>query len=343
MRTLIVDDDAIFRTELAQLLADEGHSALAVGSATEALSALETRWFDVLLTDLRMPHRSGMSLLDETALRWPGLRSVVFTGQPSDEAIAVTLRHGAFNFLGKPCQIEEVLWVLDLVAQDQAFARTLAPAWPAERVREALDLDHGNWTRWGPPLPGTEGGLPFPSEGNEESPLATAGPRTAPPLADGTVLLHLAWVAAEPPRPAEMIERVRRTEAALGDSERLIAVADERVFQTLDVAALWAILAKESVPPALPRNLGPQRREILRRLKDRELALESLVRDAGGPFVAARARLCIEHLVSAGLVLRRADRFRLTKAGEEVLALLDRAAALQGSLPPRRRLFSGGP
>ncbi len=343
MRALIVDDDVIFRTELAQLLQDEGHAVQAVGSATEALSALEARWFDVLLTDLRMPRRSGMSLLDETAHRWPGLRSVVFTGQPSDEAIAVTLRHGAFNFLGKPCQVDEVLWVLDLVAQDQAFTRTLAPPWPAERVREELQLDHGNWLRWGPPLPGTNGGIPLPSDGAGGGPVSDAGPRPASPVADGTVVLHLAWGAAEPPRRTEMIERVRQTEAALGDSERLIAVADERVFQTADVVALWALLAKEPVPPALPRNLGPQRRAILRRLKDRELALDSLVRDAGEPYGAARARLYMEHLVSAGLVLRRADRFRLTGAGEEVLALLNRAAVLGGTLPPGRRLFSDGP
>jgi len=70
---LVVDDDVAIGKVLVALLEQRGHEALHVPSAEEAVSMLETRPYDVVLSDVRMPGMDGMGLLDHVAARFPGL------------------------------------------------------------------------------------------------------------------------------------------------------------------------------------------------------------------------------------------------------------------------------
>ena len=71
MRLLVVDDDAVFREDLAELLRDEGHEVAVAPSAPKALEALTEGEFEVVLTDLKMPRQSGLDLLRVVRQRWP--------------------------------------------------------------------------------------------------------------------------------------------------------------------------------------------------------------------------------------------------------------------------------
>jgi len=63
VRVLVVDDDTVFRDELATLLTDWGHQVESVNSGPKALEALGVVEFDVIFSDVRMPRMNGIELL----------------------------------------------------------------------------------------------------------------------------------------------------------------------------------------------------------------------------------------------------------------------------------------
>ena len=63
MRVLVVDDNSFFREELASFLRDDGHSASPAPSVAAALEILKREEFEVVVTDLKMPHQSGLELV----------------------------------------------------------------------------------------------------------------------------------------------------------------------------------------------------------------------------------------------------------------------------------------
>jgi DNA-binding NarL/FixJ family response regulator len=79
MRVLIVDDHAIVRRGVRELLSDEFHGA-AFGEASDARQALEQlrqKEWDVALLDIALPGKSGLDLLKELKAEWPGLPVLV--------------------------------------------------------------------------------------------------------------------------------------------------------------------------------------------------------------------------------------------------------------------------
>jgi len=79
MRFLIVDDHAIVRRGLRELLSDEFHGA-AFGEASDARQALEQlrkKQWDVALLDINLPEKSGLDLLKELKAEWPKLLVLV--------------------------------------------------------------------------------------------------------------------------------------------------------------------------------------------------------------------------------------------------------------------------
>ncbi len=340
MRVLVVDDDQVFRTELASILEDEGHAAVAVESADAALSALEARWFDVALTDLRMPRKSGTLFLDEATRRWPALRSIIVTGQPTDEAIASSLVHGAFNFIGKPVRVEEVLQVLALVEADITFARMLAPEWDPRRLADALGgRDPGSCVGWGPPLAGVPPWAALPLDGATTAGPSRSPPRPSLPPSTNAVILHFGWQPGLSTPAADLTELAWNGEATAGPGTPLVLVADERLVDLPTLLAFWQVLHRERVPAGLAAVAGPQRREVVRRLKGREIDPGELARGFSDPTRASRARFCLEHLAISGLAEQRLGRYRLTATGENVAELLERVDSSRGALPARRHLF----
>ena len=336
MRVLIVDDDPLFPGELAELLAEEGYAARAVESTDAAIGALEAEWFDVLLTDLRMPRKSGTVLLDEVTRRWPGMRSVILTGQPTDEAIASSLRHGAFNFVGKPFQLDELLWVLSLVQEDLDLVARLAPPLPPADLPAALaPVPLGHRILLGEPLAGMPelAPSPWPSEAEEGAALE---------LDAGGLVVHLGWNPALAESPEARIGRTLRVLSRAGADRPVLVVGDRRGLATAHFLTLWAALGSDGLSTSLPGPLGPQRRELLNRLDGREAELADLAQEIDWPRAGARARLYLENLVTEGLIAVRGTRYRLTPLGDAVVAVLRRVPADRPA-PTHRSLRLEGP
>jgi two-component system response regulator AtoC len=114
-RILLADDERDFRLSVAEALRMDGHEVVSFGTADEALGALRKDPFDVLLTDLRMPGRSGMDLLRETADQWPESILIVLTAYGSLESAIEALRIGAHDYMLKPLRIEALRHKIDLL------------------------------------------------------------------------------------------------------------------------------------------------------------------------------------------------------------------------------------
>jgi DNA-binding NtrC family response regulator len=108
-RILLVDDEDRFRTNLRKMLAAEGFAVSEVNSGQKALEELAVQAYDVILLDMRMPDMSGLETLAAIKQSHPDTEVIILTGHASVDTAAEIIRLGAYEFLLKPCPIEEVV------------------------------------------------------------------------------------------------------------------------------------------------------------------------------------------------------------------------------------------
>jgi two-component system, NtrC family, response regulator AtoC len=129
---LIVDDEKHTREGLQQALADNYDVSLAA-SADEAFNLMDAQPFDVILTDLRMPGKSGLKIIDR-ALALPGKPAVLMmTAYGNIDTAVEAMRRGAVDFLTKPVNIER----LDVLIRRALKAKSLEVE--VQQLHERLD------------------------------------------------------------------------------------------------------------------------------------------------------------------------------------------------------------
>jgi two-component system nitrogen regulation response regulator NtrX len=106
---LVVDDEAGVRTSLAAILGDEGYAVDAVESGEEALAALESRRYDVVLLDVWLPGADGLEVLRRIRETDSDLPVVVISGHGTIETAVKAVRLGAQDFVEKPLSLEKTL------------------------------------------------------------------------------------------------------------------------------------------------------------------------------------------------------------------------------------------
>jgi DNA-binding response OmpR family regulator len=107
-RVLVVDDEENVRITTAAILEQEGYEVAAASDGREALEMAARSGFDLVLTDLRMDDMDGMTLLHELQARHPNVVTVVLTGYASIESSIDALRQGVYDYLVKPCMVEDL-------------------------------------------------------------------------------------------------------------------------------------------------------------------------------------------------------------------------------------------
>jgi signal transduction histidine kinase len=107
-RVLVVDDDESVLITVAGVLEAEGYDVTPASNVDAALEVLHRRRMDLVLTDIRMEGPSGLSLLTDVRHQWPKTTAVVLTGYASLESAIDALREGAYDYLVKPCDVEEL-------------------------------------------------------------------------------------------------------------------------------------------------------------------------------------------------------------------------------------------
>jgi CheY-like chemotaxis protein/anti-anti-sigma regulatory factor len=107
-RVLVVDDEENVRITTAAILEQEGYEVSTAESGREALASAARSHYDLMLTDLRMDDMDGMALLHEMQTRHPNIVTVVLTGYASIESSIDALRQGVYDYLVKPCMVEDL-------------------------------------------------------------------------------------------------------------------------------------------------------------------------------------------------------------------------------------------
>ena len=111
-RVLVVDDERHQRDILQMILDAEGYETVSARNARHALQVLREQPFDVVLTDLKMPDMNGIALLTELLEVQPGLCVILMTAHGSIDSAVEAMRRGAFDYLTKPLEKDELLVVL---------------------------------------------------------------------------------------------------------------------------------------------------------------------------------------------------------------------------------------
>jgi two-component system, NtrC family, response regulator PilR len=117
LRLLIVDDEEVIRDVLETLLSHEGYEVTTAENASEALTAFEADPYDVVLLDLMLPDRPGLEVLRDVRRRDPDAVVVIVTAYSSIEGAIEAMREGAFHYIPKPFQNEEVLLTVEKGAE----------------------------------------------------------------------------------------------------------------------------------------------------------------------------------------------------------------------------------
>ena len=138
IRVVLADDQSMFRAGLRSLLSTEPDVEVVAEAADgdQAVSAARRFRPDVVLMDIRMPHRDGIAATRVIADELPDTRVLVLTTFDLDEYVFRALRAGASGFLVKDASAEELAGALRVVARGDGL---LAPS-AARRVIEAFAL-----------------------------------------------------------------------------------------------------------------------------------------------------------------------------------------------------------
>ena len=139
-RILVVDDDAALVDTIVDGLADAGYEVVGITESRDAGATLQREHFDALVTDLRMPRFDGMQLLDLSRRAAPERPVIVMTAFSAVDTAIESIRQGAYHYLTKPFQVDELALFLGR-ALDEAHLRretkTLRRA-----LREGSSLDN---------------------------------------------------------------------------------------------------------------------------------------------------------------------------------------------------------
>ena len=125
-RVLIVDDEVNIRRPLTRQLGSIGYECEAAANGVEALEYLRSEEFEVVLPDLVMPEMSGTDLLEKIYEEKLSVVPVVLTGHGDVPDAIQAMKHGAFDFLQKPCEMSQIKDIADrhglLIIEDAAHA-----------------------------------------------------------------------------------------------------------------------------------------------------------------------------------------------------------------------------
>ena len=139
-RILVVDDDPGLLRLLTIRLRAESYDVEAVESAAQALAAASRFRPDLVITDLRMDQMDGIGLLKELQTRWPGLKVIILTAHGTIPDAVQATQMGAFGFLTKPVDKQELLDQVQKALRISGFGAS-DEDWRAEIVTRSAAME----------------------------------------------------------------------------------------------------------------------------------------------------------------------------------------------------------
>ena len=139
-RILVVDDDPGLLRLLTIRLRAESYDVEAVESAAQALAASSRFRPDLVITDLRMDQMDGIGLLKELQTRWPGLKVIILTAHSTIPDAVQATQMGAFGFLTKPVDKQELLDQVQKALRISGFGAS-DEDWRAEIITRSAAME----------------------------------------------------------------------------------------------------------------------------------------------------------------------------------------------------------
>ncbi|MGE0525737.1 MAG: sigma-54-dependent transcriptional regulator [Bdellovibrionales bacterium] len=123
-RILIVDDEALLRNALFRGFDRKGYQVITSATAAEAETISQSeKPLDLALVDLRLPDGDGIELMSKLRALHPNIQVIILTGHASIESAVEATRKGAFHFVTKPCNFDEILTLVDRALSHGQLAR----------------------------------------------------------------------------------------------------------------------------------------------------------------------------------------------------------------------------
>ena len=145
-RILVVDDERSMQEFLEIFLCREGFDVTTAGDVDAALVAIDSDDYDLVITDIQMPGRSGLDLLREIRERAPETVVLMITAFASTDTAIAAMKEGAYDYITKPFKVEEIRLVIE-----KALEKYLKPD-PRRRPRRAAFGVGLTEAHSGPPL-----------------------------------------------------------------------------------------------------------------------------------------------------------------------------------------------
>lgn len=112
-KILLVDDEVIFADNMTKLLKNRGYRVKAVYSGDSAIGVLDEEEFDIIVLDLKMPGMDGITTLKEIKKLGLFTETLVLTGHGSIDTALEATKLGAYDYLSKPCEIDDLVTKLE--------------------------------------------------------------------------------------------------------------------------------------------------------------------------------------------------------------------------------------
>jgi two-component system response regulator GlrR len=139
-KILIVDDDQNLLELLKMRLESEGHVVTAITQEEDAIKAVTNQIFDLSIVDLQLAHLNGISLMKEFHLIQPDMPAIILTGYGTIESAVEAIRQGAFNYLTKPFEPEDLLLQVERALENRRLAEEVKRL--EGLLEERFGLDH---------------------------------------------------------------------------------------------------------------------------------------------------------------------------------------------------------
>ena len=120
---LIVDDERNIREGLVKALELDGHKILLAGDGQVAMETINANEIDLVVADLKMPGMAGEELLRQIVASYPTIQVIILTGHGTIETAVDAMRHGAYDFLTKPVNLDRLSLLVKRALSTRDLAR----------------------------------------------------------------------------------------------------------------------------------------------------------------------------------------------------------------------------
>jgi len=121
-RVLVVDDEQSMRDFLEIFFKREGYAVETAPDVATALVAVEADEFDVVITDIQMPDRTGLDLLRELRRHAPDVIVIMITAFASTETAIAAMKEGAYDYITKPFKVDEIRIIVEKALEKKRLA-----------------------------------------------------------------------------------------------------------------------------------------------------------------------------------------------------------------------------